>query len=201
MTRVDLFTTIHKGLRAALFSAAEHVDRADFGSPAAAAAVAGGIGRLSALLDDQARHEEREVVPHLARIAPELAGDLLSCRSRLRGLEQELVRTAARLAGADEAGRLSLGRRLHDRFGPFIADHLRLMERIEVAVQRMLWANRKDDELAAIERRFFERLPPARIAAWLDALVPAVSDAEREALAAALRARERPADRAEALPC
>lgn len=201
MTRIDLFTTIHKGLRAALFAAAARVDRCDFRSPAAAAAVADELGRLSALLDDQARHEERECVPELARIAPEAAGDLLAVRSRLRGLEQELLRIAARLEGAAEAERIALGRRLHDRLGPFIADHLRLMERKEVAIQRVLRAHRRDDELASIERRLFDRLPAARVVAWLDVLLPAVNEQEREALAAALLARARPADREEVLPC
>ena len=201
MTRVDLFTTIHKGLRAALFRAAARVDRADFASPADAAAVAAEIGRLSAFLEEHALYEEREIVPVLARIAPEMAGDLLADRSRLRGLELELLRAAARLDRAEAAERRSLGRRLHDRIGLLIADHLRLMEREEVAVQRRLWANRSDVELGAIGCRFVDRLPPARIAAWLELLLPAVSEREREALAAGLLARPAASPRNEALAC
>jgi hypothetical protein len=200
MTRVDLFTTIHKGLRAALFAAAQRVARADFARAADAAAVADAIGRLAELLDDHARHETREVLPDLARVAPELAADLAADHARLRGQEQQLRRLGARLDGAADAERCSLGRRLHDRFGPLIADHLRLMEREEVAAQRVLWAHRSDAELAAIGRNFVASLSPARLAAWLEVVAPAVSERERQALLVDLLVRSDRAARAETLP-
>jgi hypothetical protein len=46
MKRLELYTTVHKGLRSALFAAAERIARTNFADPAAAREVAGSLGFL-----------------------------------------------------------------------------------------------------------------------------------------------------------
>lgn len=182
MTRIDLFTTVHKGLRALLFGTAQMAARAEFALPAEAAAVAAAILRLLGFLEEHAQHEEAEVLPLLARISPELAADLRSDHARDHGRERELARLANRLGRATESERISIGRRINDQLGLLIAEQLRHMEREELLANRVLWAHHDDEALAALHRRILQRIAPARLAEWLEILMPAVSRPEREAL-------------------
>jgi hypothetical protein len=181
-TRFDLFTPIHKALRAALFDAMQQVARCDFAFAPEAAAVAAALLRLSGFLSEHADHEDRVLLPVVARLAGELAADLHAAHARIGGLEHEVVRLSERLAGAPPAERLSLGRRLHDALGTLVAEHLLHMKREEVEVNRLLWAHFTDAELLELHGRIVAAIPPARMQEWFALLLPAVNALERGAL-------------------
>lgn len=183
-TRFDLFTPIHKALRALLFDAMQQVARCDFALAPEAAAVAAALLRLSGFLAEHADHEERVILPEIARLSGELATDLRAAHARVGGLEHEVVRLAERLAGAAPKERLSLGRRLHDALGTLLAEQLLHLKREETELNRLLWAHRTDAELAALHERIVAAIPPARLQEWLALLLPAVNGPERRALEA-----------------
>ena len=186
MSRVDLYANVHKGVRAALSQTALLAGRTDFSSPAEAAEAARVALRLVALLDDHARHEDREVMPRLALIAPEVHADLQAEHARTEGLQRELADLAERLPSAPPAQRLSLGRRLHDALWRLAAEHLRHMDREETSAMRALWAHYTDEDLEAIHARIVASIPPDAMAEWAAILLPAVSLPERTAMLAPL---------------
>jgi hypothetical protein len=188
MDRHDLYTTVHKGLRALLFEAAALVARTDFAQPEEAARARERLDQLLAFLDEHAEHEDEVILPELVRIAPELHADLRSAHARVHGLQAEIAALAARLPGASLAERVSLGRRLHERLGLLVAEHLRHMEQEEVTTNRMLWAHKSDDELRAMHARIVGSIPPARLAEWFGSILPALNGAERGALLGGMRA-------------
>ncbi len=183
-TRFDLFTPVHKALRAALFDAMQQVARCDFALAPEAAAVAAALLRLSGFLSEHADHEDREILPEVARLSGELAADLQAAHARVGGLEHEVVRLAERLEGAPPVERLSLGRRLHDALGTLVAEQLLHMRREETEVNRLLWAHRTDAELVELHGRVVAAIPPARMQEWFALLLPAVNGPERRALEA-----------------
>lgn len=182
MTPIDLFTTVHKGLRAALFGAAGRAARADFAEPEEAAAVVAEVRRALRFVDEHARLEEAWIVPVVARHCPELAAELRNDHVRSGGGGGELLRILDRFAGAPPAARLSLGRKVNERLAARIADELRHFEREELAANRVLWANCDDGELDALRRRIVATLAPERRIDWLELLLPAVNRREREEL-------------------
>ena len=190
MTRFDLFTTVHKGLRAALFGAVQQAGRADFTQTGEADAVAASVRRALSYLAEHAEHEAREIVPEIGRHSAELAADLGADHARTGGLEQQVLDLADRLAGAMSAERLSIGRRLSHRLAQLTAEHLRHMEREEVQANRVLWAHRTDEELAAIHGRIVAAIAPSRIAEWMELLLPAVNATEGEQLRSSIAAGE-----------
>jgi hypothetical protein len=198
MPRVDLFTTIHKALRAALFEAAAEVARADLRDPAAFAAVRARVGALLVLLEEHAEHEDALVFPVVAGAAPVLAADLAGEHGRLAGLQLELARLLERLERADDAERAALGARLHARMGALVAQHLAHMGREEDDANRILHAHRSDAELLELRARLQARLAPERLAVWMTHLLPAAAPAERALVLAGL-ARTRSAVELEAL--
>jgi hypothetical protein len=187
--RFDLFTPVHKGLRAALFETAALLARTDFASPAEAAQAARAVARVVAFLDEHAGHEDAVILPALEALSPELFVALREDHARIDGLQRELLALAARLAGATEAERVAVGRRLHDRFAIVVAEQLHHMQREEHEVQRTLCAHRADDELRALHGRILGRIPAPRTAEWVELILPALSGPERAALGAALAAR------------
>jgi len=74
--RLDVFTPIHKGLRRTLFETAIAIGRTDFASPAETEAAEKLVTDCLTYLREHAEHEDRHVVPEIARLAPELASTL-----------------------------------------------------------------------------------------------------------------------------
>lgn len=186
MSRIELYANVHKGIRATLTQVASLVARTDFQRPADAAEATHAARRLVSHLESHARHEDEQVMPVLARVAPEVHADLQAEHARTDGLQHEVVSIADRIDGAADAERAALGRRLHDRLWRLTADHLRHMEREETEAMRALWAHCSDEELAGIHGRILASIPPAAMAEWAAILLPAVSLPERVAVLAPL---------------
>jgi hemerythrin HHE cation binding domain-containing protein len=187
--RFDLFTPVHKGLRAVLFETAARLARTDFSVAAEAMQAARAVERVVAFLDEHAGHEDAVILPVVEAHVPELFIALREEHARLDGLQRDVTRLAARLGDASEAERIAIGRRLHDRFELVVAEHLHHMHREEHDVQRTLRAHRGDDELRALHARILGRIPPPRGAEWMELMLPALSGPERSALAADVAAR------------
>jgi hypothetical protein len=185
--RRELFITIHKGIRAALFDTASQVARADFATAAEAAAAGEAVTRLVDLLRAHAAPEDAVVFPELARLAPELAADLGLEHARMEGSERELELLAGRLGDASAPERTALGARLHTLLGRLVGDQLRHMDREESEALRVLQAHRTDDELAALEARIHASVPPGAMARVAAILLPAVSLPERATILASAR--------------
>jgi hypothetical protein len=188
MARVELYTTVHKGIRSALFEATAAVARTEFADAGEAASAGAAVRRTLAFLDEHAEHEDAVVMPELARICPELFAELTAEHARTHGLQREIEALAARLDGASEAERVALGVRLHERLARLVAEHLRHMAREETEGQRVLAANRSDAELRALHDRIVGRIAPARVPDWLALILPSAALSERAAILADLRA-------------
>lgn len=207
MARIDLFTTIHKGLRAALFATAEAAARADFEQRAAADAVAAEVRHLLELLAEHAALEDAQIVSAVAQSCPQLAAELHGEHVRLAGRERELSRRVERLIASAPAARVAHGRKLVEELHRLVAEQLLHMEREELAANRQLWAHASDAELAQLHERIVAALPIERQLEWLALLLPAVNPTERAQLLASLRAATAaipaatPAATAEVAPC
>jgi iron-sulfur cluster repair protein YtfE (RIC family) len=175
MKRLELYTTVHKGLRSALFAAAERIARTNFADPAAAREVAGSLGFLLDLLDEHAHHEDEHIQPVYQRHSSELALTLAADHARVEGLGRELRAMATRLDSATDVERVSLGRRIHERMNQFLAEHLQHMAREEGCGQRLLWAHLDDSQLGAMHGAILGSIPPARLSQWLGLMLPAAS--------------------------
>jgi hypothetical protein len=189
MARIDLFGTVHKGLRAELFGVVALAARTDFLVRAESARATAAVRRLAGLLAEHAEHEDAVVLPELAALVPELHAAIAADHGRLEALHGEVLALADRLdAAAAEAERDALGRRLHDRVARLAAEHLLHMRREEEEVSRALWAHRSDEALAVLHARIIGRIPAPRLATWLAVILGAASLPEQARLLASVRA-------------
>jgi len=182
MNRLDLFLAVHKGIRAELFETTRLVARTDFSRLAEVQIAAARVQRTFGFLEEHAHHEDEAIFAELQRYAPELCAELQSEHSRIDGLMLEIVRLLARLQEAAAAERAALGRRLYALLGTFVAEYLRHMEREEGETNLRLWAHFSDEQLGAIQGRIIAAFEPARLAQWMELIVPELNATEREEL-------------------
>jgi hypothetical protein len=188
MTRVDLYRIPHRAIRALLFDTTLQVARTDFAVEAEARLAVAAGERLLGFLFEHAEHEDAVLLPEIEALSPALAAELRADHHRTGGLERELASLLARTALANEAERVSLGARLHQRLALLTAEHLVHLDREEVAANRLLWAHRSDAELELLHARIVADIPPARLAEWFGWILPSMSCAERAPLVAGLMA-------------
>jgi hypothetical protein len=188
IARLDTLTPIHKGLRRALFETAIQLARTDFGTPDAIAAARQKVAQTFDFLREHAAHEDREVVPIVARLDPALAEQLHLDHPELERLAIAVESLWPRIEALDVAlARDQLGAELARRFNAVVAAQLAHMDREERDLNAVLWAHLRDDELAQLGRRIVSVIPPARMQEWGALIDPSLNDTERR-IAAAQRA-------------
>ena len=183
--RLDVFTPIHKGLRRNLFETAIALGRTDFTSVVETEAAEKLVTECLTYLREHAEHEDRHVVPEIARLAPELAATLAEEHPELERAAIAIDSLWSRFAPLGPEERMAMGAELARRFQALVATQLRHMDREEREVNAVFWAHLDDRDLGALTRRIVVSIPPARVLRWRqEVLVPAWSAKEIAAAAA-----------------
>ncbi len=113
MTRVDVFSTIHKGIRGALFALAADLARVELSSTAAVDRVVAEVERVIGFLDDHARLEDDHTFALLREVDPPLADELQRDHRSLDIVQIEVERVAQELAMSALAARAAAAAKLN----------------------------------------------------------------------------------------
>lgn len=183
MNRVDLFTTIHKGIRALLFEAALDTARVDLSITCEVDELVAKIERMLGFLEEHARLEDAEIVPAVRVVDPVLAATLAAEHQTHPSVHAAVERAARSLALAPEGERVYAGKHLMRVVNQLVSMQLLHMNHEETVVNAVLWGAYGDAELVAMRNRTVARIPDARHAEWRAVLAPAVDPAERLVLA------------------
>ena len=188
IARLDLFTPIHKGLRRALFETAILLARTDFSTPDEVDLATQSVATCFDFLREHAEHEDRELLPVIARLDAALVAQLRVEHPELERLAIDVESLWPRIAALDlPLARAQLGAELSRRFQTIVAAQLRHMDREEREVNALLWTSLHDDELAQISKRIVAAISPSRMQAWGALIDPSLNGTERR-IAAARRA-------------
>lgn len=183
-SRPDPLTPIHKGLRRSLFETAVLLARTDFADAAESAAAQHSVATCLEFLREHAEHEDRHMVPAVAKHDPKLAAALETAHPRLERMAIAVDTLWPRFAPLDAAARRTLGGELQRRFQAFVAEQLLHMDLEERQVLAVLWAGLTDEEIAALTGRIAASIPPPRAEEWGALLGPSLNSPERAAIAA-----------------
>ncbi|HEX5060498.1 MAG TPA: hemerythrin domain-containing protein [Kofleriaceae bacterium] len=178
MSRVDLFTVIHKGIRSLLFELAREAARVDLTSTHAVDGLVARVERTLGFLDEHARLEDMHVFTALRALGGELADELNAEHRSLEVVQLEVERAADALALAQLAGREEAGAHLARLINHLVAVQLIHMNREETEVNATLWAGLPDSELGAIRTRLKNTLSPERFDEWMQIVGPALNPVE-----------------------
>lgn len=185
--RFDMYTGIHKALRAFMADTLLRLGRVDVED---ADELGAALAQLDALLAELRHHlhNENDFV-HTAIEARRPAGasrtaaDHVEHQASIADLEDE-VRT---LRAADPARRALLALRLYRHLALFVAENLEHMHFEETHNMAVLWSTCSDDELMAIEHAIVASIPPALMARCLHWMLPALPHPERVGMLLGMR--------------
>lgn len=189
MGSINLYESVHKGLRAELFDVYGSVSRADFALESDTRRV---LVRMRGALDflrEHSHHEDRHVMSLLAEADAQLAGELAREHTQVEASLDGLSTLLDALELAGVAQRRQLGRTLHSRLTHAVAMQLMHMEREESEANHALWSRYDDDELERAHTAILADLSPLRMAQWIELMLPAMNQPERAGFLGALQAR------------
>ncbi|MGE4242036.1 hemerythrin domain-containing protein [Ramlibacter sp.] len=190
--RFDLYTGIHKALRAMMADTLLALGRMDASDPLERADV---TDRVRALLDACASHLRHEndfvhaaIEARCAGASAELAHEHVEHGVRIAALA-DLV---AQLGDPAADVQFALQQRLYAELSLFVAENFVHMRAEETRHNALLWAHYDDGELIAIHDALVGSIPPDEMMAIARWLVPALSPPERAGMLADMRAKAPP---------
>jgi iron-sulfur cluster repair protein YtfE (RIC family) len=187
--RMDLYASIHKGLRSFMADTLGAVGRMDAEEAAERQATLAQLRALLTLLEQHAQHEDEFIHPVLQARRPGSAQSCIAEHERQREQLRALRRQAAAVEAEAGARRAAAALDLYRQLALVIADNLAHMHEEETANNAVLWAECTDDELAAIHERIVASVDAEEMAQAVRWMAPSLTPYERTALFGALQAK------------
>jgi hemerythrin-like domain-containing protein len=151
MPRFDLFTSIHKAIRAMVYETGRALQTADFADGASAA---GAVDRLEPVLVLLAEHHETEeqfVFPVVLPFEPGLVAELQAQHQEVERLLDAMRAALGAVTSADPDSRAGAGIDLNRRYNELTAFYLQHLAHEEVTILPATWEHLDDDRLIAIQ--------------------------------------------------
>ncbi len=176
MERVDLFTTVHKALRALIYHLSTMLQTADFTDERATNASLAALEHFLELLHEHAAHEDRTVFAATHKFEPEMIDTLEAehheIGERLARVHRDI--DGIRAAKTDQE-RIAGGAALNRSVNSFIAFYLQHLMHEEDTVLPATWKYFSDEELIGMRLDVQRNTPPARFAEWMRWMFPAMN--------------------------
>lgn len=187
--RMDLYASIHKGLRSFMADTLAAVGRMDTDDAAERDSTLAQLRALLELLERHARHEDEFIHPVLQARRPGAAGGCSAEHERQRGQLRALRRQADAVEAGSGEARAAAALDLYRQLALAIAENLTHMHEEETANNAVLWAECTDDELVQIHDRIVESVDAQEMAQVIRWMAPSLTPHERTALFGALQAK------------
>jgi hypothetical protein len=188
MPRVDLFTAIHKGIRALVYDQSSALQSADLGDETEGPATLARVEHTLELLHEHSVHEDRFVFSELRRFDPGLVDELQGAH-RTIGKKIDAVRAAAaQTRAATKAAKLETGAEVNRRFNELIAFYLSHNNDEERRAVAATASHFTDEELTAMRLGIQGSQAPERAAEWASWMLPALNVPEVAGMLAGIRA-------------
>lgn len=182
MTRIDLFTTVHKCVRLLLFDVATAAARIELASDREVDVLDDRIEHALDLVEDHERAEHIAIMPAIASVDRELALRVELVHHELDASSTAVRRAARALAIAASGERSVPSRELLQAVNDLTVRCLAHLHAEETLVSAVLWGALGDRELLELRRQTMAHLVANGCAPWLALLERGVSDAERAVL-------------------
>ena len=192
--KVDLFTSIHKAIRALLYQTASALQAADLGEEQSMQETLRMLENTLDMLEEHAAHEDHLIFPEVEKVLP---GTTLACESEHRAYEQKeisLRNLMAQIRKAQTAtDRLAFAGALNRAYTDFMAFQLQHMNHEEEQILPLAQQSLENQELLAIRGKIQASIAPERQGEWLRLMLPALNVSELMLLFTQLKTQAPPA--------
>lgn len=185
--REDLYTTIHKALRALLCDALVSAGRMDCGDEAEVSSTLARVRQVIELTRHHLHHENQHVHPVLE--SRQRSSTLAAAREHTEH-EQAFERLEARALAVERsqgAEREAAALDLYRELALYAAEDFRHMHAEENDLNALLWQHCSDAELKAVHNAIVSSVAPRVMADYLRWLAPALNPSERAELLSGMR--------------
>jgi hypothetical protein len=186
--RVDMYTGIHKALRALMADTLLAVGRMDSMDDLDLAQATQRVLDMLGFCRAHLRHENEFVHAAIEARAPGASAVIAHEHEEHERHIAELCLEAQALRGCPGEQRSAGALELYRSLALFIADNFQHMHVEETAHNAVLWARYTDAELVAIHQALIASIPPEEMMFTIRWLVPFMNPAERTALLAEMQA-------------
>ncbi len=185
LDRDDLFTSIHKALRLALFDLTVQAGRTDWTNPTDVAALGARWRPLLVLLHAHTSHEDQHILRILDVHDPNITEPIAE---QHRDLEDLLDHVAERFEAVLADPAPDTGLALYRDLARFVAGYLPHLHEEETRIMARIWETCTDEELATTRAALTAAMSPDVTATTIEYMLPAVDLPTRRALVARVTA-------------
>ncbi len=186
--RFDMYTVIHKAIRAQMADALLGLGRMDANDQADLTRATQRVLDLLDMCTAHLQHENEFVHPALEARAPGSSATIANEHVNHEWHIAHLTETTMTLLGAVPANRAQVAALLYRELTLFLADNFQHMHQEETAHNQILWANYTDTELIGIHQTLVAAIAPDAMVRTLRWMVPAMAPTERTAMLADMQA-------------
>lgn len=151
MPRFDLFTSVHKALRAMIYETGGALQTADFADEQGAQRTVAALVPVLGQLQHHHDLEEEHVFPRVRPFEEAMIDDLQAQHDRVERLLGVAVVAADEVDAADAASRVGAGVELNRRYNELIALFLEHLAHEEATLLPATWKHFDDAQLVAIQ--------------------------------------------------
>lgn len=187
--RFDMYTGIHKAMRAVMADTLLALGRLDAGDEEELADVSQRVLQLLGMCESHLAHENAFVHRAIEARAPGASDAIAHEHAEHRQAIAALASQVAAVQSAPVHHRHAAALALYRALSLFVAENLQHMHVEETAHNAVLWARYTDAELVAIHDELVASIPPEEMMGFARWLVPFMNPLERFHLLADMRAK------------
>lgn len=149
--RYNIFNTIHKGLRAALYQTALQLQQTDFTEEDQTEEAINKVKEIVMLFEGHAGKEDHYILPAINEYEPSVVATFNAEHIEDEQLGKDLNAAIEKLSACDEfLERIIAGRELNEAFVRFTVFNLNHMAKEEDIINKILWRYYSDDEIKTV---------------------------------------------------
>jgi hemerythrin-like domain-containing protein len=193
MGRVDLFTTVHKAIRALIYDLSMMLQTADFTDERARNACLAALEHFLELLHEHAGYEDRTVFAATHKFEPEIIDRLEAEHHQIGTHLDQVHHSIDRVkAATTDQERIEAGAGLNRSVNQFIAFYLGHLAHEEDTVLPATFKYFTDEELTGMRAEVQKTTTAARFAEWMRWMYPSVNINELTEMFKGLKAHAPP---------
>ena len=171
MQRYNMFTQIHKGLRALLYETAMKVQHTDFWNVDEGEAAINQVSEVVRLFEKHAHAEDTYVFPAIQKYEPSIADAFEQEHVKDHQLGEELIGAINQYRFAEIiTEKAEAGREIYPAYVKFMVFNLEHMGKEEEILNPIFWRYYTDTDLLAVTREIVANIPPdymAQFSRWM----------------------------------
>lgn len=189
MSRQDIFTFIHKGLRALIYDQGRRLMQTDFADISVSQAAMSELKHSLEWLEKHGQDEDEHIFSVLTAHAPALAEEFIAQHETIHKMLADVGDSIDRIGKITvTAERIQAGTQLYREFNDLIAYYLMHMNQEETRVQPVLWEHMTDEMIGELRSNIQRSIAPDLLKEQLTWAIGATNNSELVGLLKGLKA-------------